>query len=317
MELTWWVVAIAGCIGLAACIGAVLLRPIDIERRQLRLLANVGRLTQLPEYRRAAWKRTVSAVVAILLLTVAFGAAVIAAARPTGLPAAEKQSGRTQPEDIMVCVGGPSTDAAVRATMRYFASEVKTFTSQRIGLTFPDRRAIPLTRDYQYAAAQFGRYSAASEPLTPVAYVDYAGSAEDALAMCLTGFPSFDQRTTQRRSVIYVGPASRRVPGETRPALFSSDAVRDLVRTADVQVNTLFTGSPGGVLNALAGETDGRSFPGGADVASHLAEIRRHPPPPAVDAAAAVKANETPDLPLILALAALAGLVLWPLVVRP
>ena len=50
------------------------------ERRRLRLLANVDRLTGLPEYRRAARLRTLSAVVAITLLTVIFGAAVVAAA---------------------------------------------------------------------------------------------------------------------------------------------------------------------------------------------------------------------------------------------
>ena len=84
MELTWWVVAILGCVALAICIAVVLLQPTQSERRRLRLLANVGRLTRLPEYRRAARLRTLSAVVALVLLVLAFGAAVVAAARPTG-----------------------------------------------------------------------------------------------------------------------------------------------------------------------------------------------------------------------------------------
>ena len=106
VELTWWAVAIVGCVGLAVCIAAVLLRPMDEERRSLRLLANVGRLTRLPEYRRAARLRTLSAVVAIGLLVVIFGASVVAAARPTGLPAVARHSGSAQPEDIMLCMGG-------------------------------------------------------------------------------------------------------------------------------------------------------------------------------------------------------------------
>ena len=51
VDLTWWVVAIAGCVGLAICIAVALLQPMDAERRHLRPLANVGRLTRLPEYR--------------------------------------------------------------------------------------------------------------------------------------------------------------------------------------------------------------------------------------------------------------------------
>ena len=158
MELTWWVVAIAGCLGLAICIAVVLLKPMNSEHRRLRLLANVGRLTRLPEYRRAARLRTVSAVVAITLLTVIFGASVVAAARPIGLPSTARQSQGIQPEDIMLCMGGPPSDPAVRATLRYFAEQVKTFTTQRIGLTSANRRIVPLTRDYQYAAAQFNDY---------------------------------------------------------------------------------------------------------------------------------------------------------------
>ena len=90
-----------------------------------------------------------------------------------------------------------------------------------------------MTRDYQYAAAQFNDFAAASEQAgddarwTPaVSYVDYAGGVEDVMALCLTGFPSFDQEAAQRRSLIYVGPGSRRAPGETRPTLFTADAVR-------------------------------------------------------------------------------------------
>ncbi|MGZ5395533.1 MAG: hypothetical protein ACXWEI_08700 [Mycobacterium sp.] len=324
MELTWWVVAIAGCLGLAICIAVVLLQPMRSEHRRLRLLANVGRLTRLPEYRRAARLRTLSAVAAIVLLTVIFGAAVVAAARPVGLPSAARQSQGVQSEDIMLCMGGPPTDAAVRATLRYFADQVKTFGTQRIGLTSADRRIVPLTRDYQYAAAQFNAYAAASEQsgdaaiwASAVSYVNYAGGVEDVLAMCLTGFPSSDQVPAQRRSLIYVGPGSLRTPGDTRPTLFTPDAVRGLAEDADVQVNVLFTETAKGALDAVARESGGRSYSVDSNtVAADLTEIRDHPPPPTAAEGAAVRTTETPDVPLILALAALTGLALWPLMVR-
>ncbi|MCV7301798.1 hypothetical protein H7J93_19420 [Mycobacterium barrassiae] len=323
MELTWWVVAIAGCLGLAACVAAAALKPMNAERRRLRLLANVERLTRLPEYRRAARLRTLSTIAAIILLTVTFGAAVVAAARPTGLPSTARQSDAAQPEDIMLCMGGPPTDPAVRATLRYFAERVTGFTTQRIGLTTANRRIVPMTRDYQYAAEQFNGFAAASEQAgddarwTPaVSYVNHAGGVEDVMALCLTGFPEFDEEAAQRRSLIYVGPGSLRQPGETRPALFTADAVRDLVEAGSVQVNVLMTGPGGGALEALARESDGRAFPANSATAADLAEIRDHPPPPTATVAAVVKAAETPDVLLLLALVALTGLTLWPLVVR-
>ncbi len=53
-----------------------------------------------------------------------------------------------------------------------------------------------------------------------------------------------------------------------------------------------------------------------SNTVADLTEIRDHPPPPTAAQGAAVRATETPDVPLILALAALAGLTLWPLMVR-
>ena len=150
-----------------------------------------------------------------------------------------------------------------------------------------------------------------------MSYVDYAGGVEDVLAMCLTGFPSFDQKTAQRRSLIYVGPGSRRAPGETRPALFTADAVRDLARTADVQVNVVITGSGSDALDA-AGPRHRRPLVLGKRE-HHRSRLRDQEPPAA---AGGRRGRRRPCSPkrrtshCILALAALAGLVLWPLVVR-
>ncbi len=78
----------------------------------------------------------------------------------------------------------------------------------------------------------------------------------------------------------------------------------------------MITGSGSDALDALARDTGGLSFSGNANTTAHLSEIRNHPPPQTADEDAVVRLAETPDIPMILALAALAGLVLWPLVVR-
>ena len=321
MDLTWWVVAIAGCVALAICIAAVVFRPMDAERRQLRPLANVGRLTTLPEYVRAARIRSSSMVIAMVLLVIAFAGAVVAASRPTGLPSAAGESGAGQPEDIMLCVDGPVTDPAASATLRYFAEQVKTFDTQRIGLTSPNRRVVPLTRDYQYAAAQLSTYArprnANNGFVAPVSYVDYAGGAADLLALCLAGFPSFEQPPAQRRSVIYVGPDALRAPDERRSALFTADRVKELAATAGVQVNVLVTGSDNDTMASLARDTGGRAFSPDSDATADLADIRDNPPAAAsAEDSAPVKPTESPDVPLAVALLAVLMLAAWPVVRR-
>ena len=319
------VVAIAGCVGMALCIAAVLLRPMDADRRRLRPLANVNRLTELPEFVRAVRLRTLSALVAITLLVVAFAGAVLAGARPTGLPTATNTSLAGQPEDVMLCIGGPATDPAVTATLRYFAERAPTFGTERIGLTSGNQRVVPLTRDYQYMAGEFGAYASrdgADDLLVPVSYVDYAGGVEDLLALCLTGFPSFEQKSAQRRSMIYVGPDALRQPDDRRPGLFTSDRVQELATTAGVQVNAIVTGlgssTVSNSLSTLARDTGGSSFPAGPDVATNLTAIRNDPPPAtsADTAETATAPAETPDVPLVLALLATAALAASPLVMR-
>lgn len=316
MDLRWWPVAIAACLGLALCVAAAL-RPIAAQRRTLRPLANAGRLTELPEYVRAARMRTVAAVVGLALLGVTFAAAVVAAARPTGLPTTARASAAGQPEDIMLCIAPPATAPAAAATLAYFAKQVRTFDTQRIGLTSANRRVVPLTRDYQYAAAEFDAQAGGSAAfVAPVSYADYAQSVDDLVALCLTGFPDFDKRTTQSRSLIYVGPDSLRAPGDVRPALFTPDRVTELATTAGVQVNALVTASAPSALARLAAATGGRAVPAGGDVAAQLTQLRNQPPVPTPGADALTTSPDSPDLPLAVALLAGTLLVGWPAVRR-
>lgn len=320
MELIWWTVVIIGCVALAGCVVYALLWPSRIDRQRLRPLANTRRLTRLPEYLRAVRLRTITACVSIALLVTAFAATVLVAARPMGLPSRAHNSEALAPEDIMVCVGGPVSEPAVEATLQYFAQRVTSFGTQRIGLTSANRRVVPLTRDYQYAAAQFAAYAQPVEQqdgepfIAPVSYVDYAPNVEDVLALCLTGFPAFDEKTPQRRSLIYVGPQS--LPGSTGAQLFTDEQVREMASAAGVQVNVLATDAGGGPLDELARSTGGRSYEAGATVDAQLDEIRANPPSAASSAENTTRAVETPDAGLVVALLAVIALSLWPVVVR-
>lgn len=316
MDLMWWGVVILGLALLAGCVAAAMLRPDPADRRELRLLAHVDRLTRLPEYVRAVRRRLVSLVVVLVLVVVGFGAALLATARPSGWPHLGGASAAAQPEDIMVCVGESPGQPAVARTLDYFAERIGTLGTERIGLTAANVRAVPLTRDYQHAAAQFTSYARSEASVSPVSYVDYTPTVEDVVAMCLTGFPSFEEPAGQRRSLVYVGPGSFDATGTT-PSLFSAERLRELATTAGVQVNVVYTGDPSDSLEALVRDTGGLSAGPTNDVAPRLAEIRDNPPAPSVadDAGTAVGA-ETPDVALVLAVLALVALALWPVVRR-
>jgi hypothetical protein len=325
VDLIWMVVAIAGCVALAVCIAAVLLRPMEGERRRLRPLANAHRLTTLPEYVRAKRMRTRTALVTMALLVAIFACATIVAARPTGLPTAARSLVGDDPEDVMVCVGGPVADPTVGATLDYFADHVAGFGTQRIGLTSLNRRVVPMTRDYQYAREAFATYAKDTDrrsdlgPFSPgVSYVDYAEAVDDVLALCLTGFPGFDRPSAQRRSLIYVGPGVLRAPDDPRPALFTSDRVRDMAAAADVQVNAVITGADSPALAALSRDTGGRSFTAEASVANDLNVIRGHLPPATSSGEGAERRTPTdsPDVPLAIALLAAVALAAVPVVWR-
>jgi hypothetical protein len=318
MDLRWWVVAIAGCVALAAVIAAAALWPTDAGRNRLRPLANTTRLTGLPEYRRAVRLRTLWLAVTALLLVTGFVAATLAAARPTGLPSAANAHLARPAEDIMVCTGAPASDPAVAAVLQYFAEATPGFGAERIGLTSPNRRVVPLTRDYQYAAAQFGAAARSGDRLVAnVSYTDYAGDVQDVLAMCLTGFPDFGETAGNPRSLIYVGPAALRRPGDPRPQLFTTDRLRELAEAAGVQVNAIVSGPDSGGLAGLVRATGGSVFPADGNTDARVAEIRAHPPAATTTAQdAAIRTVESPDIPLVLALLAVTGLLLWPRVMR-
>ncbi|MEE2852456.1 MAG: hypothetical protein VX424_07375 [Actinomycetota bacterium] len=324
MDLKWWPVAAIGAACLVVIVALAALLPMTAARRRLRPLANVARLTRLPEYAKVARLRSLSTIVTLVVLTVMFGAATWAAARPT---VASKDFDAAHPEDIMLCVGQPVTDATTTELLDYFARQALASPQrQRIGLTSANRRLVPLTRDHQYAAERFGDYTGAHETQSasfapPVSYTDYAASVNDVLALCLSGFPSDEQHSSDRRSVIYLGPSDLRAAGEQRAALFTDGSVRALAERAGAQVNVIDTApSPAsGALVALSERTGGRyAVPTTKSVAAILNEIRAHTPSARRADGTILTADlrDAPVVPLVIALVSAAVLSVALLVLR-
>lgn len=285
MDLKWWPVAVIGSACFVAAVALAALLPMTAARRRLRPLANVERLTRLAEYAKMARLRSLSTVVTLVVLTVMIGASIWTAARPA---VRSKDFDLAHPEDIMLCIGQPVSDPATTEVLDYFARSATTSPpTQRIGLTSVNRRVVPLTRDHQYAAARFGEYAGVHEARVAsfapsVPYSDYAVSVNDLLALCVAGFPSTEQPSEHRRSVIYLGPSDLRAAGERRAALFNDAGVRDLAERAGAQINVVDTApSPAsGALTALAAQTGGRYLVAGpTSMTATLNEIRAHTPP--------------------------------------
>jgi len=319
--VTWWAVAVVGSGALALVL--VLAAVLPTERTRGRQpLANTTRLTRLPEYRAVVRRQTRATAVALALLTVLFGATVLASARPIGTLWATDDS--TARVDIMLCVGQPVTDEATGEFLTYFARQATTYGAERIGLTSPNRRVVPLTRDYQFAAGRFGDYAQAARAQseaeagtlapaeavalrartesfsTPIAYDDYAPTVADVLALCLTGFPGFQAEGDTRRSLIYLGPGALRSPEDGRPSLFTDAQVTEMAQRAGVQIDAIAT--PGRETQALAtmtAATGGQFFRfDAADLDADLDAIRADP--------AAEQQSSRGDSPAVVLVAALA-----------
>ena len=328
MALTWWPVAVAGFVCLAAAVALAFALPMEQARRQLRRLANSSRLTRLPEYARMARARTVSMLVAVVLLAVLFGAVVLASARPSGWWWSSAAS--EPPQDIMLCVGQPVTEESTGALLTHFAGQARTYGTQRIGLTSPNRRVIPMTRDYQFAAGRLGdlaqlsrKQAGGTASFSPaVSYIDYAPSVEDILALCMTGFPSFDSTSSHRRSLIYLGSGQIRAPDEARRSLLTADQVNSMAKNAGIQINALSSSSrDAGALPALAKSTGGQYFSiegREGQLVGDLAAIESRPPPATAPADETVTGwfGDAPALPLVVAVVASALLCLSLVVLR-
>lgn len=267
MELKWWPVIVAGALALAAAIAAGALLPMAQVRRALRPLAHVERLTRLPEYARVYRVYFFSVVVTGVLLLATFLTALTASARPAGTASSMREFDRAYPEDVMLCIAEPVSDATTASFLRYYAASagrLKPADTLRLGLTSTTLRVIPLTRDHQYVADRLkslaelapiqqdldGRKPVSDarrdqlqrgveEFSRPVDYVDYAPALEDVLALCMTGFPSHETSHEHRRQLVYLGFGSLRDSSDHRPPLFSAESVKRMAKEAGVQINAI------------------------------------------------------------------------------
>ncbi|PJE02821.1 hypothetical protein [Mycobacterium sp.] len=322
MDVRWSAVLIFGAAALTAVTAWALLVPLVKTPVVRRPLAHVARLTGMPEYARLAALRFWSMLTTLGLLMALLAVALLITARPVGFSAATKNFEAAHPEDIMVCLGQPVTDPTTAGFLHYFAHQMGTFNTQRIGLTSPSLRVVPLTGDYEYAAAQFERFAALAglqhqldttkelpgpqaEQLRmgindfsrEVNYLDYTRSVQDILALCMTGFPAFEDKSVRRRSVIYLGFNDIRDPRDARPTLFSDQQVKDMAAAGGIQINVisradvLKSDQSSAAVAAIAAATDGRYSlynPAGtagpsmsatdANLAGVLTTVRDNPP---------------------------------------
>lgn len=313
MELKWWWVVVVGVTALVVIAAVAFLWPLRQQQRRLRPLAWVGRLTQLPEYARA-YRRYRILLAAIAATTVAVSlCAIIATARPISSQAATAEINRAHPEDIMLCLEDDPTSHDASVLLSYFRDRVAAYQTQRLGLTSRTIRVIPLTRDYPYLQDQLGRYAGlerikSEQKPSPedtaalqraqyefgraVNYSDYKLTVNDALALCMKGFPGAGKPSDARRSVIYLGPAA----GSAAP-IYSDAALSELAKSSGIQLNVLTrttrdaSGGLSGVVGASGGRfvsyvaADPKSGNSGtqqeamdAALRSHLDDIRSHPP---------------------------------------
>jgi hypothetical protein len=140
-----------------------------------------------------------------------------------------------------------------------------------------------------------------------VSYVDYASSVEDVLALCMTGFPSFDSTSSHRRSLIYLGPGLIRDPGEARRSLLTAEQVSGMATDAGIQINTLTPSSRiAGALPSIAKSSGGKYFSlenRESQLAGDLNVIKNNPPAASAPADETVTSwfGDAPAIPLAVA----------------
>ncbi|ADG96716.1 conserved hypothetical protein [Segniliparus rotundus DSM 44985] len=274
MELRWApVFDIGKFLLMGGVLGAALLPVRARTGTALRPLARVERLTALPEYVRAVRIQRALLIVTTMSVLAVLVCVLYASARPVQAERAGG-SGHRHPDDVMLCVASPVTSPMASALLSYYQREAAALaeqpgSGQRIGLTSPTLRALPLTADHAFAARQLRRFAglanlaaaaAAGQQLTEqqakdladgqdafsrtVRYVDYQPNFIDTLASCVIGFPDHASPSGRRRSVVYLGPTDER-PASGSRTVYSPGSLAQLTAEAKAQINIIQI-APGG-----------------------------------------------------------------------
>ena len=262
MDLRWSWLLIVGVLGLAVAVLIAWRLPVAKVQRRMRPLANVVRLTRLPEFARVQRIYLISMAVVGSMVAIAFLGAIIAAARPTKLAAANDGYDAAYPRDVMLCVGQPVNDPTTADFLNYWADKAKDSTATSFGITSQNLRALPMTRDSAFAEQRLRYFaglaaiqqkidthqevsveqklelSAGMEAFVrPIKYKDYATSLEDTLAMCLQGFGN--SSGAHRRQLVYIGYSKFRADNEKRPSLFDESKVLAIAQKEGIQINAI------------------------------------------------------------------------------
>ena len=347
---------IVGVVSLAIASAAAALLPMAAKKRVLRPLAHVDRLTRLPEYVGVYRIYLFSVVVTGLLLIAAFVTALTASARPTGMSSSTEAFETAHPEDIMLCVAEPVGDMTTAGLLNYYVEFARSRSpqdTQRIGVTSTTLRVAPMTRDYHYlddrlkSLARLARIqqdldAGKSVPLSdraelktgiegfsrPLSYVDYAPSADDTLALCMTGFPDYQSRSGHRRQLVFVGYSDLHAQDDHRRSLFNDQSVQQMADQAGVQINVIarsdVAASSTGANDAMAAaaaRTGGRFFlynPAGTASSGdgtdptlrHLLDQIRDNPPTAASPGGVVITSRSWDSPEPLLIASIVAVAL-------
>lgn len=352
MDLKWWPILVAGVVCLAVGVIAAWQLPVQRVQRRLRPLAHVDRLTRLPEFARVQRVYRVSMAISAAMLGIAFLSAIMAAARPVQAASDAAGYDAAHPRDVMLCVGQPVTDPTTAELLRYYADRAEPGPFDALGITSANLRVMPMTRERGFATGRLEYFADMAQiqqdldtrqdvPVEKrielaggidafaraVTYVDYAPSVEDALALCMTGFPGFENPSEHRRQLVFLGYSRWRDADERRPPLYDSGQIQAMAQRGGVQINVIsradvadsspeandmmrgLTAATGGSFSLYnpAG-TAGSS--GGSVLADKIAEINDHPPLPSRSGANGSLQREVDTPRLALAAASIAAVLL-------
>lgn len=353
MDLRWWAILAAGVLCLAVGVATAWLLPVERVQRRLRPLAHVDRLTQLPEFARVHRRYVLSMLTTAVMLAIVFLGAIVAAARPVTPVVADDGYDAAHPRDIMLCVGQPVTDPTTADLLNFYADQANSFTGEAIGVTSANLRVVPMTRDHAYAEERLRYFANMARiqqeldtrkdvPLEQryelaagidafaraVTYVDYAPSIEDALALCMAGFPNFENTSEHRRQLVYLGYSQWRSADEQRPPLYDEGQLQAMAQRGGIQLNVVsradvaetspeandmlrrLTGSTGGTFALYNPAGTAGSPDGDANVLTEKLGAINDAPPPASSLGGMTSAPRDVDAPAGALAVAVIGAVL-------
>ncbi len=282
-------------------------------------IAHRERLTELPAYRRVLLRVRVLVGAFVVMIVLLVGSSAVLTARPATV---ELVNPELHNRDIVLCLdvsGSMITyDAAVLEVFRELTAE---FTGERISMVVFNASAVtyfPLTNDYDYIVTQLDRLAAEFESdqasyYSGTLFGNGSSLVGDGLASCVTRFDRTD--TERSRSIIFV--TDNFVSGEE---IFTLPDAAELASQRGVRVYGINPGdaSQKGYLEEFAVEFEQAMVASGGayyaleepDVVPAVVDSITAEQAAVIPGAAEIVRSEHPEVPILLAFGALAGLML-------